>query len=271
MLPKGSYVTLLSKSGSWWYVEYADGRYGYCHADYITVVDSSTATVATKTDPLNVRRGPGTSYGWISSLPKGKTIVVLSTQNGWSRVLYNGSKTGYVSAQYLSFSSSGNAGSSVSYPAVSLKVPDYKQTDVRWANVTLGSSGQSIAKIGCATTAIAMMESYRQGKTVYPDAMSKQLRYTVSGAVYWPSHFTSVAPGANYLQDIYAKLKAGKPVLIGATTVYGGQHWVVITGYIGGDTLTTSGFRINDPGATDRVNLQQFFNAYPNLYKYFYY
>lgn len=271
MLPKGSYVTLLSKSGNWWYVEYADGHYGYCHANYITAVDSSTATIATKTDPLNVRRGPGTSYGWISSLPKGKTIVVLSTQNGWSRILYNGTKTGYVSTQYLSFSSSGNAGSSVSYPAISLKVPDYKQTDSRWGHITLGSSGQTIARIGCATTAIAMMESYRQGKTIYPDAMSKQLRYTASGAVYWPSHFASVTPAANYLQDIYAKLKAGKPVLIGATTVYGGQHWVVITGYTGGDTLTASGFRINDPGTTERVNLQQFFNAYPNLYKYFYY
>lgn len=269
MLPKGGYVTLLSKSGSWWYVEYASGRYGYCHADYITAVDSTTATVATKTDPLNIRRGPGTSYGWIGSLPKGKHIVVLSTSNGWSRVLYDGTKTGYVSAQYLSTGSS-DVGT-VSYPAISLKVPDYKQTDGRWANVTIGSSGQSIAKIGCATTAIAMMESYRQGKTIYPDAMSRQLRYTASGAVYWPSHFITVAPGSNYLQDIYAKLKAGKPVLIGATTVYGGQHWVVITGYTGGDTLTAAGFTINDPGSNNRLTLQQFLNAYPRLYKYFYY
>ena len=157
------------------------------------------------------------------------------------------------------------------YPAVSLKVPNYKQTDSRWASVTIGSSGQTIAKIGCATTAIAMMESYRQGKTIYPDAMSRQLRYTASGAVYWPSHFTSVTPGSNYLQDIYTKLKAGKPVLIGATTVYGGQHWVVITGYIGSDTLSAAGFTINDPGSNARINLQQFLNAYPVLYKYFYY
>lgn len=271
MLAKGSYVTLQSRSGNWWYVEYANGRYGYCHADYITAVDSSTATVATKTDPLNIRRGPGTSYGWIGSLPKGKQVVVLSTSNGWSRVLYSGTKTGYVSAQYLSTGSSGNTGGSVSYPAVSLNVPDYKQTDSRWAHVTLGSSGQTIARIGCATTAIAMMESYRQGKTIYPDAMSRQLRYTTSGAVYWPSHFTSVSPSTNYLQDIYAKLKAGKPVLLGATNVYGGQHWVVITGFAGGNTLTASGFTINDPGSNNRVNLQHFLNAYPNIYKYFYY
>jgi uncharacterized protein YraI len=269
LLPKGSYVTLLSKNGSWWQIEFADGRYGYCHADYITPVDSTTATVTTKTDPLNIRRGPGTSYTWIGSLTKGKTVTVLSSTNGWSKVLYSGTKTGYVSSQYLSFGNETPDG--VKYPAVSLKVPNYKQTDSRWASVTIGSSGQTIAKIGCATTAIAMMESYRQGKTIYPDAMSRQLRYTASGAVYWPSHFTSVTPGSNYLQDIYTKLKAGKPVLIGATTVYGGQHWVVITGYIGGDTLSAAGFTINDPGSNARINLQQFLNAYPVLYKYFYY
>jgi uncharacterized protein YgiM (DUF1202 family) len=30
-LAKGSYVTLVSKSGDWWKVEYAGGKYGYCH------------------------------------------------------------------------------------------------------------------------------------------------------------------------------------------------------------------------------------------------
>ena len=28
-LKKGSYITLLSKSGSWWRVEYAKGKYGF--------------------------------------------------------------------------------------------------------------------------------------------------------------------------------------------------------------------------------------------------
>ena len=37
-LKKGSYITLHSRSGDWWKVEYDKGRYGYCHADYITVV-----------------------------------------------------------------------------------------------------------------------------------------------------------------------------------------------------------------------------------------
>ena len=271
MLNKGSYVTLLEKSGNWWKVEYANGRYGYCHGDYIQPVTTSLATVATQTDPLNIRRGPGTGYGWLGSLDKGKTVIVLSTQGGWSRVLYSGTKTGYVSAQYLSFAGTGNDKPTTAYPAISLKVPSFKQTDSRWANVTLGSSGQTIAKIGCATTAIAMMESYRQGITIYPDAMSRQLRYTATGAVYWPSHFHVELPQSDYLSVIYAKLKEGKPVLIGGRNASGGQHWVVITGYTGGDTLTASGFTILDPGSVNRVNLQHFLNSFPTLYKFFYY
>ena len=34
-LQKGSYITLISRSGDWWKVEYGKGRFGYCHADYI--------------------------------------------------------------------------------------------------------------------------------------------------------------------------------------------------------------------------------------------
>lgn len=262
-LRKGSYVTLISKSGNWWRVEYGSGRYGYCHADYITVVAGSPATVNAGSG-LNVRSGAGTSYTRLTTLPKGTAVIVLSTSGGWSRILYHGTRTGYVSAQYLS---TGQA----SYPAVSLNVPSYKQTDSRWANVKIGTSGKTMAQIGCATTAIAMMESYRTGTTVYPDAMSKKLSYTSSGSVYWPSNFVTVTSSADYLSGIYAQLKQGKPVLFGAKTSAGRQHWVVITGYYGGEALTASGFAIHDPGSNSRTNLQQFLNSYPVFYKYFYY
>lgn len=32
-----------------------------------------------------------------------------------------------------------------------------------------------------------MMESFRMGRTIYPDAMAKELTYTPSGSLYWPS------------------------------------------------------------------------------------
>lgn len=265
-LGKGTYVTLLSKSGDWWRVEYGNGLYGYCHGNYISTVSGSAATVNTDASGLNVRSGPGTSYSRIGGLSRGHTVIVLSTSGGWSRILYHGTKTGYVSARYLADTSTGSAG----YSAVSLRVPNFKQTDSRWSWVTIGSSGKTIAQIGCATTAIAMMESYRTGTTVYPDAMSKKLSYTASGSVYWPSHYVTVTSSAGYLSAIYDQLKQGKPVLFGARNAYGTQHWVVITGFTGG-SLAASNFTINDPGSNSRTTLQQFLNAYPTFYKYFYY
>ena len=268
-LSNGSYITLMSRSGNWWRVEYASGRYGYCHADYITGISGTPATVNTDPSGLNVRSGPGTSYRRIGGLSRGYTVLVLSTSNGWSKILYAGTKTGFVSAQYLSGSAQVPSPPSDSQ-SVSLSVPSFKQFDSRWASVTLGTSGKTIEKIGCATTAIAMMESYRTGTTIYPDAMSKKLNYTSTGSVYWPSHYTTVTTSADYLNVICNQLKQGKPVLLGAKNSYGTQHWVVVTGFTGG-SVTAANFTINDPGSNTRTNLQQFLNAYPTFYKYFYY
>lgn len=265
-LSKGSYVTLISKSGNWWKVEYADGKYGYCHADYISTASGTPATVNITSGSLNVRSGAGTSYSKLASLYKGEVVIVLGASGNWSRILYNGTKTGYVSSQYLSTSSS-----SSTYSKVSLSVPSFKQTDSRWASVEIGTSGKTIAQIGCVTTAIAMMESYRTGTTLYPDAMSKKLSYSSSGNVYWPSNYTVVTSSSGYLSGIYSKLQSGKPVLFGAKKSSGTQHWVVITGYTGGNSLTASGFTINDPGSSSRTTLQHLLNEYPTFYKYFYY
>lgn len=267
-LKKGSYITLMWKTGSWWYVEYGDDKYGYCYADYITPVEGTPAAVRTQGGNLNVRSGAGTAYAKTGSLPGGEYVLVLSSAGGWSRVLYNGTKTGYVSSAYLSTSSSSS--SSQGYSAVKLSVPSYKQTDSRWANVTLGSSGKTMARIGCATTAIAMVESYRTGTTVYPNTMASRLKYTSSGSVYWPEHYTPVTGSSGYLSGIYSLLKQGKPVLFGAKNAYGSQHWVVVTGFTGG-SLTASAFTVNDPGSNSRVTLGQFLSAYPNFYKYFKY
>lgn len=264
-LNDGSYITLMHKSGSWWYVEYADGKYGYCHSDYITPIAGSAATVKLSYGSLNVRSGAGTSYAKKASLYNGETVIVLSTSGDWSRILYHGSSVGWVSSRYLSTAPSGSG-----YTAVSLAVPRYKQSDSRWANVKIGNSGKTMSQIGCVTTSIAMMESYRTGSTITPADMARRLSYTSSGSVYWPEDY-NVSSSGGYLSRIYSLLKQGKPVLFGAKNSYGGQHWVIITGYTGGSSLTASGFTINDPGSGSRTTLQQFLNSYPNFYKYFYY
>ena len=49
---------------------------------------------------LNLRTGAGTGYGIILTIPKGGSVTIHSTSNGWSSVTYNG-KRGWVSSQYL--------------------------------------------------------------------------------------------------------------------------------------------------------------------------
>lgn len=262
-LSKDSYVTLISKSGSYWRVKYSASGYGYCHADYIKTASTKVRTVKTTSGRLRVRSSASTTANVKDYLESGTQVTVLSTSGGFSRILYNGIKRGYVASGYLATPST----SASAYKAIKLSVPSYKQTDSRWANVTLGSSGQTIAKIGCATTAIAMLESYRTGTTIYPDAMAKKLSYTLGGAVYWPSHYTIITSQSGYLSKIYNLLNSGKPVLIGAKKSNGSQHYVVITGVKATDTLTTSSFYINDPGSDSRTTLNQFFADYPNFYK----
>ena len=259
-----SYITLISKSGSWWYVEFEKGKYGYCHSDYITLLPGSAVSVQTQSGSLNVRSGPGTSYAKAGSLNRGDVVLRISESGGWSRVLYHGTKTGYVSSQYLGTGT-------VSYREISLWLRNFKQTDSRWKDTIIANTGKTFQQIGCATTAIAMLEGHRTGKLIYPDEMVKQLNYTTSGNVYWPTHYSTVSSGDNLLAGIYRRLQQGKPILFGATNRYGAQHWVVITGYTGGNTLLAENFTIHDPGSWSRTTLQDFLTEYPNFYKYFYY
>lgn len=254
-LQKGSYVMLLGKIDGWYQVQYGKNAIGYASASYLTAVEGRAATVTASA--LNVRKGGGTGYAVQDYLHKSDPVVELSAANGWSKVVYHGTKTGYVSTKYLS----GNAG-------VSMAVPKYLQHDSRWGHVTLGTSGKAMAKIGCATTAIAMMESYRTGSTIYPDAMARRLQYTTGGSVYWPANYKVTT--TFQMSAVRNILDSGKPVLFGARNASGTQHWVVITGYTG-DGTSAADFLINDPGTTARMDLSRFLTAYPTFYKYFHY
>ncbi len=260
-LPKNSTVTLMSRSGAWWQVEYASGTYGYVHSSYISQVSGSYAAyVATDSDRLNVRSGPGTGYAIAAKLYKGAGVVVLSQSGGWSKILYNGRSSGYVLSSYLK-----KYGSS-SYASLSLPVPAYKQRDSRWASIKIGSSGGTIGTIGCTTACLAMTESYRTGSAVTPANMASRLSYTSGGALYWPQNYTVTTNSSNYLSTLYSLLSQGKPVIISGKNSKGGTHWVVVTGYTGGSTLTSSGFTVNDPG-TSSTTLAQHWNSYPTFYK----
>lgn len=266
-IKKDAWVTLTQKSGNWWKTEYVDGKYGWCHADYIKKQDNSYAmTVSVSSGNLNVRSGASTSYSVKAKLPKGETVVRLSSADGWTRILYNGNKTGYVSSSYLK-----KASASSSYKKISLSVPSFKQTDSRWASYPIGTKGDTIGTIGCTTTALAMTESFHLGTTVTPKAMAQKLSYSSSGMLYWPSYYSTELADSGYLARIYSLLKSGKPVVFGATKSNGSQHWVTVTGYsTETSSLSAKHFTINDPGSKTRITLADFIAAYPNAYKIVY-
>ena len=55
-----------------------------------------------KADRLNMRAGAGLNSRLIDQLPKNAFLLLESSANGWSRVVYDG-KIGYVASHYLSF------------------------------------------------------------------------------------------------------------------------------------------------------------------------
>src|SRR5699024_9897933 len=115
-----------------------------------------------------------------------------------------------------------------------------------------------------------MTESFRTGTTITPAGMVSKLTYAPAGWLYWPSNYVTTTDGTNYLQTIYNLLKSGKPAILGAKKSSGAQHWVVVTGFVGG-ALSAANFTINDPGSNTRTTLSAFLNAYPNFYKLAYY
>lgn len=263
-MKKGKYLTLLKKEGSFWKVEYAKGKTAYAHSNYIDTVSSKVMYVSTQSGNLNVRSSASTSAEIKTTLSKGTVVLKLSEKNSFSRILYNGSSTGYVSSAYLS-----ELKPESSYKKISLSVPSFKQTDSRWASIKIGTQGDTIKSSGCTTTALAMTESFHLGKTLTPADMVKRLSYSSSGMLYWPSDYaTELVSSSDYLSKIYSQLSKGKPVILGMKKSNGSQHWVVITGHSKStSSLSSSNFTINDPGSNARTLLSEFVSVYPNAYK----
>ena len=112
-IPKGKTLTPLQSNGSWTKVSYG-GQTGWVHNDYLqkastsnstnkpTTVTPNTTTAQTKVN-LNLRSSKSTKTTVLMTIPKGKTVTVLTVEGSWSKVKY-GSKTGYVANTYLTTS-----------------------------------------------------------------------------------------------------------------------------------------------------------------------
>lgn len=121
----GTTVTVTDASNSQWYkVKLSDGTEGYLFSEYLKVTSGdinsakpsatptptpapSNGTVQAKTtSDLNVRKGPGTSYGIIKVIDMNVNVTVTeATNSSWYKVKLSDGTEGYLAAQYLKITS----------------------------------------------------------------------------------------------------------------------------------------------------------------------
>ncbi|WP_189645038.1 SH3 domain-containing protein [Priestia megaterium] len=173
---KGQKLSVVSKSGSWYKINY-NGRAGYVSSDYVQASGTTTApttppaestTYIVTASTLNVRSGAGTNYASIGSVTKGQKLSVVSKSGSWYKINYNG-RTGYVSSDYVqdsataspklvvdSFKTLGNAQQVIlvtadNYDTKSAKIQTFEKVDGKWkqvltANGVLGQKGFALSK-----------------------------------------------------------------------------------------------------------------------------
>ena len=114
----GTTVTVTEATNAQWYkVKLSDGTEGYIFTEYLNVIsgdidsvkpdeddtpDTSGAVTARTTTDINLRSGPGTTYGVIMVVDENVTVTVTEATNSeWYKVRLADGTEGYFSAQYL--------------------------------------------------------------------------------------------------------------------------------------------------------------------------
>ncbi|MCO5220559.1 MAG: SH3 domain-containing protein [Thermomicrobiales bacterium] len=114
VLATGTLVNVISGPTSangynWWYVT-ANGTDGYVVGQYLAEVGYPIGSnVVVNSNYVNIRSGPGTTYGVTDQLSTGATAQVIggpSAGNGytWYQIQYQTSLTGWIAGMYLTLS-----------------------------------------------------------------------------------------------------------------------------------------------------------------------
>ena len=127
---------------------------------------NETVYYVTTTAGLILRKGAGTGYAKIVTMPYASAIKVSSISNGWAKASYNG-YSGYCSSSYISRTKPGSSNSGTTQSGKKITV--FKQTDY------LNSYGQddagrkaTLKSGGCGVFALVNAVYYLNGKKIDP-------------------------------------------------------------------------------------------------------
>ncbi|MDP7981071.1 SH3 domain-containing protein [Bacillus sp. WLY-B-L8] len=93
-------VTILETTNEWYKV-HTHNKTGYVKKEAISLTKPQTNQYIVNADALNVRSEPNAQSDIITVLPNGKFVTVQEEQDGWYKVIHNGT-SGYVKKEFLS-------------------------------------------------------------------------------------------------------------------------------------------------------------------------
>lgn len=133
-IPAGTTIDLIDQQDQWYKTTY-QSKTGWISAAYVTVTtnsDSSNQPVKgeiTASGGLNLRDTPSPTGKTLVTIPQGTTIDLIDQQDQWYKTTYQ-SKTGWVSAAYVTLVSSNQITSNSSDPTATSKVSSTTSIDL---------------------------------------------------------------------------------------------------------------------------------------------
>ena len=263
-------VTIISKSGDWYEIEFNGGT-GWVHADYIQIIENTGSVPETPSTPesslgqkvvvtassLNVRSGPGTENSKIGTLSSGAVVEILEEKNGWYRISYEDGY-GWISAEYtMKISGDGTPGG-VSSTSGTI---DYKQFDSRWGSMMFSSTGdpsQTYKSSACGPTSAADVVWSLRNNTVTPVTLGTMCvengHRTADNGTAWAffpfiaSVYGMSCQATTNMSTLKEGLANGGLAVCSMSKGYWttGGHYICVWKYDGSTVYA------NDPGSNDR-------------------
>ena len=122
--------------------------------------DSNEGTVTASA--LNVRSGPSTSYGVTTKLYKGNKVTIIESSNGWHKIKTSNGTIGWVSASYISVSSTSTSQPSTDNSTSQTSYKATVNTDSLNMRKGAGTSYSIITKLSRGTV-VDVLESASNG------------------------------------------------------------------------------------------------------------
>ena len=212
-IPQNALIPIYQDDGTWCKTVY-EGTGGYVMRSFLTFTNEAAdpaqtapesgmqAQVTTSSGPLNFREAAGTGARIITTIPRLQTVTVLSENNGWSMIRYNGS-TGFVMSSYLTYLSDAPAAPSAQEtPVTGISARVTTQS----GSLNLREYAQSNASILCTIPRNEVISVAEKGdvwcKTAYFGntgyVMTKFLSFDVSGAPTEPQAPAQTIPGVTF-------------------------------------------------------------------------